>query len=174
MPSDHAQVAREFPDYDVSTLPPIPDDFTSTAWHHESCPTWAEDVSTGITKRGDLMLSIDYPDPARREDGGGWRFNLHMVDGQGNPEFLCGRDEWEPILTAIRFAQRVRFLGLGFHVDTRGANYVLNADGSRVFTDEEAFDHDRLVEDMHDVVEDVFDLTFTIWRAMGLIGPTEG
>ena len=61
----------------------------------------------------------------------------------------------------------MRHLGLGFHVDTRGRDYV-ESDGVRVFTDAEAAEHDRVVDAVHDFA-DPYEMAFTVWREMGLI-----
>ncbi len=164
---NHKQVAREFPDFDLATLPHIPDGFESTAWHNESCPTWHEGDSTSSPKQGDLMLAIDYADDARRECPGGERFNLHMYDGAGSPEYIFGSDDWAAIETAVAYVRYVRHLGLGFHVDTRGPDYVMDHDGARVFSDDEAAEYDRVVYEAHGIA-DPFELAFTVWRIMGL------
>jgi hypothetical protein len=164
-------LAREFPDFDVATLPPLPDGFTCTAWHNESCPTWHEGDSSHEPKAGDLMLAIDYADNARREMPGGQRFNLHMYGGDLSPEYVFGSDDWAAIETAVQFARYVRTLGLGFHPDTRGEGYV-NADGARTFSDDEAVAYDDTVEAMFGLC-DCYQISLDIWRALGLITAAE-
>ena len=66
----------------------------------------------------------------------------------------------------------MRHLGLGFYVDTRGRSYV-EADGSRTFTNAEAEEYDRVVDEAHGIA-DPYELAFTIWRGLGLISATEG
>jgi hypothetical protein len=166
------KVAHEFPLFDLSTLPPIPDGFESTAWHSETCPTWHEGSSDASPKQGDLMLAIDYPVDDDRECPGGDRFNLAMYDGQDNPIFVASSNDWAVVENAIMFARYVRHLGLGFHVDTRGNDYV-NGDGSRTYTDAEAEEYDRVVYEVHGIA-DPYELAFTIWRTLGLIAPHEG
>jgi hypothetical protein len=165
------RTAQEFPDYDLSTLPEIPDGFQSTAWHNESCPTWHERDSTSEPKVGDLMLAIDYADESRREMPGGQRFNLHMYDGACEPHPLISSDDWAVIEDAVSFARYVRRLGLGFHPDTRGDDYV-NADGSRTFTDEEAADYDDAIE-AASLGVDPYAFGIEIWETMGLTPRSE-
>ena len=171
-PSDADIIAREFPDFDLSTLPQIPDGFVSTAWHNESCPTWHEGDNLASPKQGDLMLAIDYADEALRECPGGEQFNLHMYDGAGSPEFLVGSNDWVVIEDAVDFARYVRLLGLGFHPDTRGADYV-NRDGSQTFTDAEAERYENIIGGTALNV-DPYEFGMKIWTLMGLLVRGEG
>lgn len=82
-------IAREFPDFDLATLPPIPEGWTDSSWHNDACPSFT---------KGELQLFIDYADPARRELGiEAPRFALMRM-----PDLtLCWSDEWADVLAAI-------------------------------------------------------------------------
>jgi len=160
------KVTREFPDFDLATLPPMPEGFESTAWHNESCPTWHEGDCTSSIKQGDLMLCVDYAEDTCRECPGGERFHVCMYDGSDNPEVLFGTNDWAAIETAVAYVRYVRHLGLGFHVDTRGRCYVEH-DGARTFSDDQAAEYDRVVDEVHGFT-DPFELAFTVWRVLGL------
>ena len=71
---------------------------------------------------------------------------------------------WE---TVEAFEGYVRKFGLGFHVDTRGADYV-TADGARALTDAQAQNYDAVVAAMHDIA-DPYEVAIAVWREMRLI-----
>jgi hypothetical protein len=171
---DAAQVKREFADFDVASLPAtLPAEFTCTAWHHDVCPTWIEGQPADELKSGDLMLCIDYADAQRREFPETPRFQVSMYrDDNSDWELLHDSDDWTEIETVTAYARAVRYLGLGFHVDTRGRNYVQDIDGTRVFSDAEAEELDRVVDAVHGFA-DPFELAFTIWRTLGLTPPVQ-
>jgi hypothetical protein len=165
-------IAREFPDFDLGTLPIIPDGFVCTAWHNDTCPTWHEGESLHEPKPGELMLAIDYADKTLREfpESSHDRFSLHIY-ADNSPTFLVQSDDWAEIETAVTFARYVRLLGLGFHPDTRGDDYI-NGDGSRTFSDDEATAFDATVEAMFGL-GDCYQFSLDIWRALGLITKAE-
>jgi len=169
---DIALVAREFSDFDVTTLPPsMPDGFSCTAWHHDVCPTWMEGQSGDDLKSGDLMISIDYAEPLREfPDVPRFQVSMYCTDDW---DMLHDSDDWAEIEVAVAYVRYVRTLGLGFHVDTRGRDYVQDGNGVRVFSDAEAEEYDRVVDRVHGFA-DPFELAFTVWRTLGLIAPTEG
>lgn len=82
----------EFPDFgelDV-TLPPSFDDFS---WHNDVCPCFMRD---------NLMIWIDFKDPARREFTDALRFSLWLVNSDGEYiETICHTDNYEEILKHI-------------------------------------------------------------------------
>lgn len=85
--------AREFPDFDQTTLPAIPAGFEDVSWHNDSCPSF-------LNEKAGLIIFTDYADPALREFEEGPRFNLNTWDN-GNCDTLRESDDWQDILDAI-------------------------------------------------------------------------
>lgn len=157
---------REFPDFDPATLPTIPPGFSCSAWHNDTCPTWMEGEPTDELKPGMMQLGVDYADPAKREDAGGKRFFLHVMDANGAPSIVHCSDHFDEIEDAIAFVRIVRDLGLGFHPDTRGRDYIGPGDGGRYFTDEEADQYDATVRNFPG---DAHEAAIAVWQALGLV-----
>lgn len=149
----------------------IPAGFTCAAWHNDTCPTWLEGESSSEQKPGDLMIGIDYADRQLREfqDPDLPRFHLSMYgQSDGFDTQLFESDDWTEIEVVVAYVRYVRQFGLGFHVDTRGASYAYDADGTRCFTDAEAAEYDSVVDAVHGFA-DPYELAFAVWRALGLI-----
>ena len=159
---------REFPNFELATLPPIPAGFTCTAWHNNALPTWDEGQSADEQARR-LVIGIDYADKALRDDPDPAikRFSLSIYMGDCSPEPILDTDDWSVLEAAVRLVGYIRNLDLGFHPDTRGRDYVMHSDGSRVFTDAEADDIDACVAAVSGAC-DVYEFGLTVWKAMGL------
>lgn len=93
-----ALIAREFPDFDCSTLPAdIPEFMIAQPWHNEACPSWR-------TEDGRLELWIDYADVSLREfpDSEGRFFvqtRFEGADDRFTP--LYHGDDWEAAKAAL-------------------------------------------------------------------------
>lgn len=90
-----ADIAVEFPDYPVASLPEIPAGFVASHWHNDACPSW---------ERGDLKLFIDYPDHNAREikDPLCPRFSLQRRDEAGRDnDIVVDTDDWNEMLAFI-------------------------------------------------------------------------
>ena len=88
-------IATEFPDYDLSTLPVIPEGFVDCSWRNDTCPTWHHEAMG-------LSLCIDYADPLDRE----WldetaRFSLTVENACGEAAVLLVTDDWSEVLEVI-------------------------------------------------------------------------
>lgn len=160
---------REFPDFDQTTLPAIPEGFECTAWANDALPTWHEGQSADEPLPGRLMIGIDFADKALREDPDPAikRFSLSIYFGDCSPEPILDTDDWSVLEAAVRLVGYIRKLDLGFHPDTRGRDYVMHSDGSRVFTDAEADDIDACVAAVSGAC-DVYEFGLAVWKAMGL------
>lgn len=86
-----SDIAKEFPDYPVASLPEIPAGFVPSHWHNDACPSWS---------RGDLVLFIDYPNPADRDFDDGTRFSLQRSTGAG-ANVIVDTDDWTTVLAFI-------------------------------------------------------------------------
>jgi hypothetical protein len=99
-PDDQEKIAREFPDFDITTLPEIPAGFIAEPWHHEACPRF-------INEAARLALWIDYADPAMRDMGPDFdRFLALKVDEEGNAiegaaADHCASEDWPTVLAWI-------------------------------------------------------------------------
>lgn len=169
-----ALLSREFPDFDQATLPEIPEGFVCAAWHNDALPFWYE--GGDAVKEGQLVLAIDFADESFREYPGTKRFTLGIGSlDDPNHVPLVSTDDWRLIEAWVRMARLIRDkLGLGFHPDTRGRDYVEDGTGGvRSFTDEEAASYDA---DINTICEagDIYEPAFAIWRGMGLLAAHEG
>jgi hypothetical protein len=86
---DTSNVTREFPDYDLSTLPAIPADWQDAAWHNDTCPSW---------QSGNLMIFIDYEKLADREMGIEERYRIADFE---TSDFYLGTNDWQAVLDYV-------------------------------------------------------------------------
>jgi hypothetical protein len=89
-------IATEFPDYDLSTLPPIPADWVDHSWHNDSAPSW-------LTPTG-FNIWIDYEQVADREHPAGARFIVHRLGPDGDfasDEAALETDDWAEVLRMV-------------------------------------------------------------------------
>ncbi len=87
--ADQALIAREFRDFDLSTLPrDIPSHYRCDAWRNDACPMW-------VTADGAFALAIDYASPLDREFPADPRYSLHADDG-----VLFSTNDWSALLAA--------------------------------------------------------------------------
>jgi hypothetical protein len=80
-------ITHEFPDYDVSTLPAIPDEWLDTSWHNDTCPSW---------QVGPYRVSIDYADPSEREFDNTERFLVSLEQ-----DCLLATNNWQEVLDYV-------------------------------------------------------------------------
>lgn len=90
------KLREEFPDFDVATLPDIPDGLVDMSWRNDSCPVFE-------LMRGDLSflaVYVDFADPQAREFPEMERFSIHRLDGEDN---LCvlTTDDWSSVEVAL-------------------------------------------------------------------------
>jgi hypothetical protein len=161
--ADKELIAREFPDFDRSSLPEIPEGFICGAYHNDVCPLWYERETP---EPGDIMLGVDYPAEDMRDHPGEDRFSVNLTQQNRTEDVLFTSDDWSEIVSIVRYVRMVRKFGLGFHPDTRGADYIMD-DGSRCLTDDEAKAHDALVEQVCGIT-DPYDIGEQVWKALGL------
>jgi len=89
----------EFPDFDVSTLPPIPESWIPTHWHNDCCPSWLAAGNINQPLGYYMRVFVDYPDLNDREIPSASRYT-YAVGGQHKS---C--DSWEQVIVAaVRFA----------------------------------------------------------------------
>ncbi len=83
-------ITREFPDFDLATLPAIPAHWLGSSWRNDTCPSF---------QIGDLyQIFIDYPNPAEREWAESCRYTLHSIDDGGGQHVVVHTDNWNDVL----------------------------------------------------------------------------
>lgn len=84
----------EFPDFDTTTMPDIPEGWADISWHNDTCPSFR--TFTGF------QVFVDFLDPELREYPEGFRFTVHadaeVVDGN---EVLFETNEWPHVLEYV-------------------------------------------------------------------------
>lgn len=152
-----ALIAKEFRDFPAETIPyGIPHFMMCGAWHNDTCPIWR-------TADDRLVLGVDFVDRELREFPECHRFGVHVDNGHDGSTILYSGDCW----TTAKLVLWTAHLGLGFHPDTRGADYV-DAEGKRCFDDEQAAALDRDVEAAFGIC-DPYETSITVWHALGLV-----
>jgi hypothetical protein len=93
-----ATLAREFPDFDLSTLPTIPDDWQDTSWHNDACPSF-------LNEAAGLILFVDFADIKLREFADGPRFNVNRWEDGNTGQILVESDDWQTVLDRVPLLQ---------------------------------------------------------------------
>ena len=104
--------AKEFPDFDLSTLPAIPRGFIDQSWHNDTCPSFRNEELK-------LTLHVDYAKPEDREHAETARFSLVRVDYEhdltdADRAYLYEGNDWNGVLIAlaeVRLARQLDELG---------------------------------------------------------------
>lgn len=94
------KLAQEFPDYDLATLPAIPDDWQDISWHNDTCPSFEV--------LPEWHVFIDYADTALREfPDSPTRFSLQAVRADGEFFTLLDTNDWQFVLDRIDLQKRI-------------------------------------------------------------------
>lgn len=96
---DLTKLVREFPDFDLATLPALPEGFVDHSWHNDVCPCFRYEKLR-------LTLWIDYADPAKRELKATCRFGLILEDwpisnSDADRAYIAETDDWPAVLVAM-------------------------------------------------------------------------
>jgi hypothetical protein len=85
----------EFPDFDAATMPAIPEGWTDTSWHNDTCPSF----NTG---KGHIVF-IDFADIALREIQEEYpRFTVRAdPDHANSDDELLSTDDWAAVLALV-------------------------------------------------------------------------
>ena len=97
------RIPREFPDYDLATLPALLDGMEDVSWHNDICPSF---------RYGSLLIFIDYAETEDRECPDQDRYTVLRLDADGcvtddGPALIT--DEWRDVLAFIN-AQTTPFI----------------------------------------------------------------
>jgi hypothetical protein len=90
-----ANLVTAFPDYDVDTLPLIPDDWTDVSYVNDACPCFETSVQN-------LYVFVDYAKPEDREHPGLPRFGLMFIGGSEVEGSGLSTDDWLEVLACVR------------------------------------------------------------------------
>lgn len=120
-----------FPDFDVATLPALPDGFEDASFANDACPSFQHD-DLG------MILYVDYADAAQREHPEAPRFSLHFMDWSPNgwvvPEVYTeanskASEDFAEIEEAVRVAITAGLIDGCKRVYRRGDYYVTDSSG---------------------------------------------
>lgn len=87
------QLKAAFPDFDVLTLPEIPDIWTDTSWQNDCCPSFE------VTP--DIRVMVDYAECKDREFPDTNRFCVTLADGTSE-----ATDDWQRLLALVAMYER--------------------------------------------------------------------
>jgi hypothetical protein len=86
------KLKSEFPDYDVDTLPDIPEDWIDLSFRNDLCPSF----ESGSKNR---IVFIQPEDPEEREFPSDPRFIVYELDNDETiGSFLTATDDWDKVL----------------------------------------------------------------------------
>jgi len=87
--------AREFPDFPIASLPPIPAKWQEMSWHNDTAPSFG--IMHPDDNRPLLQVYVDYPDPTMREfPDAPYRYVLIVGDNRD----VTTSNDWDTILDA--------------------------------------------------------------------------
>ncbi len=90
------RLRREFPDYDITTLPTLPEGFVDSSSYIDAAPSFENQ------ERG-LKVYVDYANYADRESGRSQRFCVSRYDEESD-------DDEDVVLSTNDWAEVIRFL----------------------------------------------------------------
>ncbi|WP_249292514.1 hypothetical protein, partial [Achromobacter ruhlandii] len=90
------RLRREFPDYDITTLPTLPEGFVDSSSYIDAAPSFENQ------ERG-LKVYVDYANYADRESGRSQRFCVSRCDEETD-------DDEDVVLSTNDWAEVIRFL----------------------------------------------------------------
>lgn len=103
-PERFSNLAKEFPDFDLFTLPVIPAGWEDISWHNDSCPCLeiSKDEETGNR----IYLFVDFADPAKREvPESENRFSLYSEvyeDEECDCTMIIETNDFDAVLKAVK------------------------------------------------------------------------
>jgi hypothetical protein len=89
---DLNRLKTAFPEFNVDTLPSIPEGWVDVSWHNDACPCFSPSVDSEIS------VFVDYEKFKDRESEAEKRFSVHEWKNGSNFE----SDSWEEILEHVK------------------------------------------------------------------------
>lgn len=91
-------IATQFPDYNLTTLPPIPADWIDVSHGNDVCPAFT-------TPDDRWIIWVDYADPAAREFDDCRRYTVRPLDDEGcvtrDDDATLHTDDWGIVLAYV-------------------------------------------------------------------------
>lgn len=87
---DTSNVTTEFRDYDIATLPAIPNYWQDVSWHNDTCPSW---------QIGELLIYIDYEKLDDREMGIEERYRVSDYE---TVDLYLATNDWQTVLDYVQ------------------------------------------------------------------------
>jgi hypothetical protein len=95
-----ASFRTEFPGFPPGAYPNLPESFEDSSWHNDSCPSMS---SGGLG----LLVYVDYPDPADREDRSLTRYSvIATVGGEVTYPPVLETDLWADVMDLVERSGR--------------------------------------------------------------------
>ena len=147
--------------WEADQIPPCGYVYAGSFYIDHVMPHWAE----AARKRGAYHLQLGREEYVTDDvEALEWLlFDYTVLEGASAPA------EIDPV---SHLAGIISGIGLGFHYDTRGVDYVDSNTGKRLFTDDEAADYEWAVEAAAGHIE-LTELAMRVWYAMGLVSRDE-
>ena len=89
-------MAKEFPEFDQSTLPSIPDTWIDNSWHNDASPSF-------VVESASVQVFISEANESEREIEiqGASRFNVLSIADATLDHCLLSTDDWSAVLSLV-------------------------------------------------------------------------
>lgn len=86
------RLRREFPDFDIATLPPLPEGYSDSSSYIDGAPSFTNEA------RG-LKVYVDYANYADRESGRSQRFCVSRYDEEADDyeDLALSTNDWDEV-----------------------------------------------------------------------------
>jgi len=109
---------EEFPDFDPSWLPAIPEEWVDISWHNDACPSFKTTC--------DRIVFIDYPNKKDREIPTTTRFTVTAATEDDESMVLFMSDDWAKVIEFIEVEdpKQRRWAEAAYEKWRTGRNYL--------------------------------------------------
>ena len=91
----YPRIEDEFPDYDIATLPAIPDHWVEDSWHNDACPSFT-------AADGKLKIYVDYDSPELREFPEiAFRYSISSYNDDGDILQHLETNDWLAVVSFV-------------------------------------------------------------------------
>lgn len=97
----------QFPDYDLTTLPPIPADWQDTSWGNDIAPSFDALASDDPADSDRLRVWVDYADPAQRQFPETLRYGAYLTNAKDERLYEIESDDWDVILRGVEYMRSI-------------------------------------------------------------------
>lgn len=85
------RLAAEFPDFDLASLPAVPEGWEDSSWHNDACPSF---MANGF------HIFVNYAEPEQRELPEGGRF-IVLSECDVQTVTIYQGDDWPEVLRLV-------------------------------------------------------------------------